>query len=160
MKKIIFAVILILFVGESVSYAQTTTNTPPKDKCDCTKNIDKGEINIPYAKGITIIVYYNGKFLSNVIYDSDKEIKKDFPSTAKDSSTTLVFDWNNLSKLSKWNFVQTFQGKIYIGVWLDLAEDYLASETKICDIKATCGYYSCSPHEYQLYVKLFLEKKN
>jgi hypothetical protein len=170
MKKEILLVIVAFIIA-------LTINAQQKDHCGSIKEISKNQITIPYAKdGVCIQFFYSktGKFshsepdfvpptfLSQVVYDSWKELVSDFPASSKDSAL-IKFNWNKLSQFGKhqnWEtIVKNSEGKIYIGNWLDMSRNHDAKNIKIVDITTSCFHPSCQPNELVFTIGVYLAEK-
>jgi|SRR3989344_829049 len=136
-----------------------------KDGCGCFIDVEHNQIVVPYEKdGVTIQFFdFNGKFMSQVVYLDFEELKSDFFQSKNENYTVIIFDWARLGNFGEHNnwktIVNNYNGKTYIGNWLDNTRNYDAEKIKISNIKTSCFHPSCNPKEWVFTIAVSLIKK-
>ncbi len=150
-------IFVLLMCGIFFSYAQ-------KDECGCVKNIEKGQISVPYINDqICIQFYVENEFKFQVVYDKWQDLVSDFELKSKNDAL-VVFDWKRISEINSTANLNAFvkkgnDGFLYIGGYFDNSRNIRSDQAKIMDLESSCFHPSCNPKKLVYTIKVFLARK-
>jgi len=135
-----------------------------KDECGCIKNVEKGQIIVPYINDqICVQFYVEGEYKFQVVYDTWKDLASDFQLKSK-NEVLVVFDWKKISKINSTANLNAFvkegnDGFLYIGMYFDNNLNVRSDKCKIADINTSCFHPSCNTKKLVYTIKVFLAMK-